>query len=75
MANNQANAKQHPNPEFLPFENYSYSSSTLPSRNNRTYSVKYNQKSKYVCIHEIMQLIIMKMKMKMKMKKDHIDTS
>ena len=28
--------------------------------------LKNKQKSKHVCIHEIMQLIIMKMKMKMK---------
>ena len=32
---------------------------------NRTYS-KNKQKNKHVCIHEIMQLIIMKMKTKMK---------
>ena len=34
---------------------------------------KTKQKNKYVCIHEIMGLIIMKMKMNMK--KYHIDTT
>ena len=34
---------------------------------------KTKQKNKYVCIHEIMRLIIMKMKMNMK--KYHIDTT
>ena len=45
--------------------NYSHSSSTLPSKNNRTYC-KNKQKNKYACIPEIIRLIIMKMKMKMK---------
>ena len=34
--------------------------------------LKNNQKNKYVCIREIIRLIIMKMKMKMKIKKDHM---
>ena len=33
--NNQAEAKQHPEAELLLFENYSLSSSTLSSKNNR----------------------------------------
>ena len=33
LANNQANAKQHPLAELLLFENYSLSSSTLSSKN------------------------------------------
>ena len=37
---NQANAKQNPEAELLLFENYSHSSSTLSSKNNRTYSKK-----------------------------------
>ena len=40
LAKNQANAKQHLEPEFLLFENYSHCSSTLSSRNNKTYSKK-----------------------------------
>ena len=40
LAKNQANAKQHPEAELLLFENYSHSSSTLSSKNNRTYSEK-----------------------------------
>ena len=38
LAKNKANAKQHPETELLLFENYSHSSSTLSSKNNRTYS-------------------------------------
>ena len=34
IGKNQANAKEHPEAELL-FENYSYSSSTLSSKNNR----------------------------------------
>ena len=40
LAKNQANAKQHPEAELLVFENYSHSSSTLSSENNRAYSEK-----------------------------------
>ena len=40
LEKNQANAKQHPEAELLLFENYSHSSFTLSSRNNRTYSKK-----------------------------------
>ena len=35
LANNQAQDKQHPEDELLLFENYSLSSSTLSSENNR----------------------------------------
>ena len=35
--------------------------------------LKNKTKNKWVCIHEILRLIIMKMKMKIK--KDHIDTT
>ena len=40
LAKNQANAKQHPEAELLLLENYSHSSSTLSSKNNRIYSKK-----------------------------------
>ena len=40
LAKTQANAKQHPDAEQLLFENYSHSSSTLSSKNNRAYSMK-----------------------------------
>ena len=40
LAKNQANAKQHPEAELLLFENYSHSSSTLSSNNDRIYSEK-----------------------------------
>ena len=41
---------------------------------NRTYSTN-NQKNKHVCIHEIMQLIIMKMETKMKVDSRKYDLS
>ena len=69
LTKNQANAKQHPETEFLLFQNYSLSSYTLSSKNKGTYC-KNKQKNECVCVHEITQLIIMKMKMKMK-KRSH----
>ena len=59
LTKNQANAKHHPEAELLTSENHWHSSTTLSSNNNK-------QKNKHVCIHEIMQLAIMKMKTKMK---------
>ena len=47
MAKNQGNARQHPGAEFLLFENHSHSSSTLSSKNNKTYSKK--QAKEQVC--------------------------
>ena len=35
LAKNQASAKQHPEAELLPRENYSHSSSMLSFKNNR----------------------------------------
>ena len=72
LAKNQANAKQHPEAELCLFENYSRSSSTLSSKNNRTYS-KNKQKNKCVYIHKIIQLITMKMKMKKKNRSHRYD--
>ena len=63
---------QHPENEPLLLENYSHSSFTLSSKNNRTYS-KEKQKNKNSCIHEIIQLIIIKMKMKMKNRSHRYD--
>ena len=40
LAKHQANAKQQPEGELLKSENYWHSSSTLSSKNNRTYSKK-----------------------------------
>ena len=40
LAKSQANIKQHHEAELLLFENYSHSSSTLSSKNNRVYSKK-----------------------------------
>ena len=40
LAKNQANAKQYPEVKLLLSENYSLSSSTLSSKNNRRYSKK-----------------------------------
>ena len=72
LAKKQANAKQHPEAELLLFENYSHFSSTISSK-VMGHILKNKQKNKNFCIHEIIQLIIMKMKMKME--NDHIDTT
>ena len=40
LIQNQANAKPHSEAELLLFENYSYLSSTLSFKSNRTYSKK-----------------------------------
>ena len=45
LAKNQAKAEQHPEAELLLFENYSLSSSTLPSKHNRRYSKKCTKTS------------------------------
>ena len=45
---NQANAKQQPEAELLLSENYSHSSSTLSSKNDRTYSKKYAKEQEFV---------------------------
>ena len=45
LAKNQANAKEHPEAELWLFENYSYSSSTLSSKNDRTYSKKMSKRT------------------------------
>ena len=65
MAKNQANAKQHPWAELLLFENYSLSSSILPSKTNAKYSKKW-AKNKCLSFNEIMWLIIIKTRLKMK---------
>ena len=65
LAKNQAKPMQHPEVEFLLFENYSLFSSTLSSKHNRRYSKKCT-KNKYVCLNEVIWLMIMKMKLKMK---------
>ena len=69
MTKDQENTKQHPQVDLLLFHNFSRSSYTSSSKYNGTYS-KNKEKNKCVCIHEIVQLIIMKMKMEMK-KKSH----
>ena len=65
MAKNQAKAKQHLQVEAFLFENYSLSSSTLSSRNNKAYSKIFANEQ--VCLsNEITWLIIMKIKIKTK---------
>ena len=67
LAKNQANAKHHPEAELPLFENYSRSSSKFSSKNK--------QKTKCVCINEIIWLIIMKMKTKIKNRSYRYDTN
>ena len=63
LTKNQANAKQHSEAELLIFEIYcSHSPSTLTSKIVR--HIKNKQRNKYVCVHEIIWVIIMKIKMK-----------
>ena len=52
LAKNQAKAKQHPEAEFLLFENYSFSSSTLSSKSNGRFSKKCTR-NKCVCFNEV----------------------
>ena len=69
---NQANAKQHSQGEILLFENYS--SSTLSSTNNRTYS-ENKENNMYVYIPEIIRSMTMKMKVKMKIRSRRYDVN
>ena len=69
---NQANAKQHSEGEILLFENYS--SSTLSSTNNRTYS-ENKENNMYVYIPEIIRSMTMKMKVKMKIRSRRYDVN
>ena len=48
MAKNQANAEQHPEAELFLFENYSYSSSKLSSKNNKIFIKKAKDQ---VCLY------------------------
>ena len=71
LAKNQAKAKQLPKVELLLNENYSRSSSTLLSKNNRTYSKKCT-KNKCLNFNEVIRLMTMKTRLKMNI--DHTDT-
>ena len=70
LAKNQANTKQHPEAKLSLFADYSHSSSTISSKK---IILKNKLKIKYICIHEIIQLIIMKMKIKMKNRSHRYD--
>ena len=61
LAKIQANAKQHPEAELVPFENYSHYHSKIIG-----HVLKNKEKDKYVCIHKITRLILIKMMMKIK---------
>ena len=52
LAKNQAAAKQHLEAKLLLIGNYSFSSSTLSSKNNRKYLEKCT-KSQLVCLTEV----------------------
>ena len=71
LAKNQAKAKQLSKVELLLNENYSRSSSTLLSKNNRTYSKKC-PKSKCLNFNEVIRLMTMKTRLTMNI--DHTDT-
>ena len=63
------NAKEHPEAELFLFENYSHSSFTLSSKNNRTFR-KINKRAN---VSVFIRLLIKKMKMKMKNKSHRYD--
>ena len=63
----QAKTKQHPKAELLLFENYSLSSSTLSSKNNRKYSKKCAKKQ-VLLFNDVIWLITMKIRLKMKIR-------
>ena len=72
MAKNQAKPKQHAEVDYLLFENYSFSSSTLLSKNNRRYSRKCT-KNKYVYLKVVIWLMAMKTRLKMKRRSHRYD--
>ena len=55
IGKNQAKAKQHPEAEFLLFENFSSSLSTLSSK-TIGHILKNKQRNKCTCVHEIVRL-------------------
>ena len=71
MAENQANAKQHPETELLVLENYSQLH-PLYHPKIMVHILKVG-KITSVCIHIVMRLIVIKMKIKKE--KDHLDTT
>ena len=72
LVKNQGKAKEHPEAELLLLENYSLTSSSLSSKNNRRYSKKII-KNKYVCLNEVIWLITMKKMLKMKKRSHRYD--
>ena len=72
LAKNQVKPKQHHKSELLLFENFSLSSSTLPSKNNWRYSKKFT-KNKCVCFNEVISLMTTKMRLKKKSRSHKYD--
>ena len=66
-------AKQHAEAQFLSFENYSLSSSTLSSKKIIQDIIKKCTKNKQVCLNEVIWL--MTKAMRLKMKNRHIKTT
>ena len=64
--------KQHPEAELSLFENFSLSSYTLSSKNNRRYSKKFT-KDKCICRNEVIWLMTIKMRLKMKKRSHRCD--
>ena len=65
LTKNQEKAKQHPEAELWLIENYSLSSSTSSSKNNRRYFQKCT-KNEEVCLNEVIWLMTIKMRLEMK---------
>ena len=71
IGKNSAKAKQHPETEFLQFENCSLSSSTLLSKNNRRYSKKCTKR--IACFNDVIWLTALKLRRKMKNRSQRYD--
>ena len=70
MAKNQANAKQHPGANFY-YLKIIHILHSLSHPKIRGHVLKNKQKNKYLCVHKIIRLIVVKMKMKMETR-EHI---
>ena len=72
LAKIQAKAKQRPEAAPLLFENYSLSTPTLSSKDNRSYSKKAQQ-NKCACLNKVIWLMTTKMSLKMKNRSHRYD--
>ena len=72
LAENWVKAKTQPEAELLLFENYSLSSSTLWTKNDRRHSKKCT-KNKCVCFNDVIWSMTMKMRLRIKSRSQRYD--